>query len=172
MNIQNYDNEGTLWMGDLEYWMNEQFIMNSFFIYGFIPINVKLIIDKRFHKNQNFCFVTFNNLQEANNALFQLNRKKIPNSNSYFKLNLTKKSSENKKIIYVGNLPKKIGENELYRYFKSKYSSVISACVLSNNDKSKGYGFVNFTDETDYQNCLKEMDGKLFNKKKKKKKKK
>ena len=172
MNTQNYDNEGTLWMGDLEYWMNEQFIMNSFFIYGFIPINVKLIIDKRFHKNQNFCFVTFNNLKEANNALFQLNRKKIPNSNSFFKLNLTKKSSENKKIIYVGNLPQKIGENELYRYFKSKYSSVISACVLSNNDKSKGYGFVNFTDETDYQNCLKEMDGKLFNNRKIKVKKK
>ena len=172
MNTGNYDNEGSLWMGDLDYWMDESFIMNSFIQYGFTPINVKLIIDKRFHKNQNFCFVTFNNLKEANNALFQLNRKKIPNSNSYFKLNLTKKSSENKKIIYVGNLPKKIGENELYRYFKSKYSSVISACVLSNNDKSKGYGFVNFTDETDYQNCLKEMDGKLFNNKKIKVKKK
>ena len=172
MNTGNYDNEGSLWMGDLDYWMDESFIMNSFIQYGFTPINVKLIIDKRFHKNQNFCFVTFNNLKEANNALFQLNRKKIPNSNSYFKLNLTKKSSENKKIIYVGNLPQKIGENELYRYFKSKYSSVISACVLSNNDKSKGYGFVNFTDETDYQNCLKEMDGKLFNSKKIKVKKK
>ena len=172
MNTGNYDNEGSLWMGDLDYWMDESFIMNSFIQYGFTPINVKLIIDKRFHKNQNFCFVTFNNLKEANNALFQLNRKKIPNSNSYFKLNLTKKSSENKKIIYVGNLPQKIGENELYRYFKSKYSSVISACVLSNNDKSKGYGFVNFTDETDYQNCLKEMDGKLFNNRKIKVKKK
>ena len=172
MNTGNYDNVGSLWMGDLDYWMDESFIMNSFIQYGFTPINVKLIIDKRFHKNQNFCFVTFNNLKEANNALFQLNRKKIPNSNSFFKLNLTKKSSENKKIIYVGNLPQKIGENELYRYFKSKYSSVISACVLSNNDKSKGYGFVNFTDETDYQNCLKEMDGKLFNNRKIKVKKK
>ena len=30
MNIRNYDNEETLWMGDLEYWMNESFIMNSF----------------------------------------------------------------------------------------------------------------------------------------------
>ena len=98
MDTRNYDNEGTLWMGDLEYWMKEQFIMNSFFIYGFIPINVKLIIDKRFHKNQNFCFVTFNNLQEANNALFRLNRKKIPNPNSFFKLNVTIKSSENKKL--------------------------------------------------------------------------
>ena len=28
MNNRNYDNEGTLWMGDLDYWMNESFIMN------------------------------------------------------------------------------------------------------------------------------------------------
>ena len=161
MDTRNYD-EGTLWMGNLEYWMNESFIMNSFVEYGFTPINIKLIIDKRYHKNHNFCFVTFRNLQEANNALFRLNRKKIPNTNSFFKLNVTKKSSENKKIIYVGNLPKKIGENELYEYFKSKYSSVISTSILSDAGKSKGYGFVNFTKETDYQNCLKEMDGKLL----------
>ena len=161
MDTRNYD-EGTLWMGNLEYWMNESFIMNSFVEYGFTPINIKLIIDKRYHKNHNFCFVTFRNLQEANNALFRLNRKKILNTNSFFKLNVTKKSSENKKIIYVGNLPKKIGENELYEYFKSKYSSVISTSILSDAGKSKGYGFVNFTKETDYQNCLKEMDGKLL----------
>ena len=162
MDTRNYDNEGTLWMGNLEYWMNESFIMNSFVEYGFTPINIKLIIDKRYHKNHNFCFVTFRNLQEANNALFRLNRKKIPNTNSFFKLNVTKKSSENKKIIYVGNLPKKIGDNELYEYFKSKYSSVISSTILSDAGKSKGYGFVNFSKETDYQNCLKEMDGKLL----------
>ena len=163
MNIRNYDNEETLWMGDLEYWMNESFIMNSFIKYGFFPISVKLIIDKRFFKNHNFCFVTFNNVQEANNALFILNRKKIPYTNNFFKLNVTKKSSENKKIIFVGNLSKEIGDKDLYVYFKSKYPSVISASILSDNGKSKGYGFVNFTDEIDYLNCLKEMDGKLFN---------
>ena len=162
MNTRNFDNESTLWMGDLETWMNKSFIMNSFIEYGFIPINVELVIDKRYQKNRNFCFVTFNNLQEANNALFRLNRKIIQNTNSFFKLNVTKKSSENKKIIYVGNLPKKIDDNELYEYFKSKYPSVISASILSDNGQSKGYGFVNFTKETDYQNCLKEMDGKLL----------
>ena len=83
MNIKNYDNEETLWMGDLEYWMNESFIMNSFNKYGFFPINVKLIIDKILFKIHNFCFVTFNNVQEANNALFILNRKKIPYTNSF-----------------------------------------------------------------------------------------
>ena len=63
-------------MGNLEYWMNKSFIMNSFVEYGFIPINIKLIIDKRLQKKHNFCFVTFRNFQEANNVLFRLNRKK------------------------------------------------------------------------------------------------
>jgi len=157
------NNDETLWMGDLESWMNESFIMNSFNEYGFEPINVKLIIDTRANKKQNFCFVKFNTLQEANNALFKLNGKKIPKTNCFFKLNLTKKSSKNQKIIFVGNLPDEIGDNELYLYFKSNYSSVISASIITNEEKSLGYGFVHFTDEDEYQKCLKEMDGKLFN---------
>ena len=67
------NNEETLWMGDIESWMNASFIMNSFIKFGFKPISVKIIIDKRPHKTQNFCFVTFNNLDEANNVLFKLN---------------------------------------------------------------------------------------------------
>ena len=157
------NNEETLWMGDLESWMNESFIMNSFIEIGIIPKSIKLIIDKRPNKNKNFCFITFNNVQEANYALFKLNGKKIPKTRKFFKLNLTRKSSENKKIIFVGNLSNKICDNELYEYFKSKYSSVISATMISYDGKSMGYGFVHFTDEVEYQKCLKEMDGKLLN---------
>jgi len=157
------NNEETLWMGDIESWMNASFIMNSFIKFGFKPISVKIIIDKRPHKTQNFCFVTFNNLEEANNALFKLNGKQIPNTSKFFKLNLTKKSSSNQKIIFVGNLPDQICHNDLYNYFKSKYSSVISASIISDDNISRGYGFVHFTNEVEYQKCLKEMDGKLFN---------
>ena len=102
-------------------------------------------------------------MQEANNVLFKLNGKKIPKTNNYFKLNLTKKSSKNKNIIYVGNLSKNISDNELYDFFKSRYPSVISASIISDDGISRGYGFVHFTDEEEYQNCLKVMDGKYFN---------
>ena len=156
-------NQETLWMGDLEPWMDELFIMNSFFELGFKPQNINIIIDKRIIKNRNFCFVKFRNVEEANNALFKLNGKKIPKTNNYFKLNLTKKSSENQKIIFVGNLSNNISDNELYDFFKSKYSSVISASIISGNGISRGYGFVHFTDKKKYEKCIKEMDGKYFN---------
>ena len=151
--------EEILWMGDIEPWMDESTIMKSFFEFGFKPLSIKIIVDTKINKNRNFGYVKFKNVQEANNALFKLNGKKIPKTNSYFKLNLTKKSSKNKKIIYVGNLSNNISDKELYDFFKSKYSSVISASIISDNGISRGYGFVHFIDEKEYEKCLKEMDG-------------
>jgi len=159
------NSEGTLWMGDIEPWMDESFIIDSFKDYGFKPKNVKLIIDKRFNKFKNFCFVSFNNLKEANDALFNLNAKKIPKTNMFFKLNLTKNNSDNYKNIYVGNLSPKINDIELYNYFKSKYPSVYYASIITDKGISRGYGFVHFSKEEEYQQCLKEMDGTLFHNK-------
>ena len=152
----------TLWMGEIEPWMNESFIKASFNQYGFKPKSVRLITDKRANKYHNFGFITFANLEEANNALFKLNSKKIPNTNMYFKLNLTKNNSKNNKNVYVGNLPRKINDIELFKFFKSKYPSVYYASIIADNGISRGYGFVHFFDEKEYQKCLNEMDGKLF----------
>ena len=155
--------EQSLWMGDVEPWMDESFIMSSFTAFKFKPKSINLIFDGRLNRKKNFCFIIFNNVQEANNALLKLNGKKIPNTNNYFKLNLTKKSSEYQNIIYVGNLSPSINDTQLYKFFKSKYSSVISASVISDNGKSRGYGFVHFTNEKEYEKCLLEMNGRLFN---------
>ena len=153
-------------MGEIEPWMDETFIMNSFIEFGFMPKRVNIILDKRPNHNHNFCFVTFSDSNEANNAMLKLNGKTIPGTKCFFKLNITKKNSQNKKIIFVSNLEDNIGDNELYKFFKSKYYSVISASVISDCGKSRGYGFVHFTDEDDFQNCLEEMNGKLLNNKK------
>ena len=154
-----------LWMGDVEPWMDELFIMNSFIQLGFIPKSIKLIIDKRNDKSKNFCFIYFNTLEEANLALFNLNSKLIPNTNLYFKLNIIKYNTLQKGNIYVGNLSKKINDIELYNYFKSKYPSVYFSSIISDNGISRGYGFVHFANEEEYRKCLKEMDGTLFHNK-------
>ncbi len=161
MNNRNF----ALWMGDLEPWMDELFIMNSFIQLGFIPKSIKLIIDKRNNKSKNFCFVYFNNLEEANLALFNLNSKLIPNTNLYFKLNIIKYNTLQKGNIYVGNLSKKINDIELYNYFKSKYPSVYFSSIIADNGISRGYGFVHFANEEEYRKCLEEMDGTLFHNK-------
>ena len=153
------DIETALWMGDIESWMDESFIIDSFTQFGYKPKKVKLITDKRTNKFRNFCFVTFNKMAEANEALFNLNAKKIPNTNIFFKLNLTKNNTKTKKNAYVGNLPRNMNDIELFNFFKSKYPSVYYASIITDNGISRGYGFVHFSDENEYHRCLNEMDG-------------
>ena len=153
------NSEYSLWMGDIEPWMNESFIMNSFIEYGFRPKNIKLVRDKRFNKLSNYCFVNFNSYQEANNALFKLNTKIIPKTNKYFKLNIAKFNYKFSKNLYVGNLSPKINDIDLFNIFKSKYPSVYYASIITDNGISRGYGFVHFGNEDEYKKSLKEMNG-------------
>ena len=152
--------ENTLWMGDIEPWMTESIIINSFQYFNIYPINVKLIKDKKKKINRTYCFVKFKNIEDVNNALINLNGKKLPSCNINFKLNWADYNSNNiTKIIYVGNLNMNITDNDLYKLFSQKYKSVHHAKVICENGISKGYGFVVFKNEEEYFRCLKEMNG-------------
>ena len=148
----------TLWMGDIEPWMDESFIMNAFNECGFKPNNIIIIKNKMSNRYRNFGFITFDTFQEANNAIFKLNAKLIPQTNIYFKLNLTKNNKKTTKNAYVGNLPPTMNDIDLYNMFKSKYPSVYYASIITDNGISRGYGFVHFQKEEEYKKCLEEMD--------------
>ena len=155
----------TIWMGDIDPWIDESFILDSFINCGFKPESVKLIIDKRKNKCHNFCLINFASLEEAKKALFNLNSKPIPKTNMFFKLNLIK-NGENCNNVYVGNLPLFFNDALLFYFFKSKYQSVYYATVINEKGVSKGYGFVHFSEEEEYKKCLKEMNGFIFGGKK------
>ena len=154
--------ESTLWMGDIEPWMNEEIIMKSFTECGFKPMSIKTIKDKKLNSLKNYCFINFDNMIEANKALIQLNGKKLPNANFNFKLNWANQNSEGNKNLYVGNLSPEIDDIELYNLFKSKYPSVHHASIITDQGISKGFGFVHFSEKEDYDKCLKEMNGFIF----------
>ena len=65
--------------------------------------------------------------------------------------------------IYVGNLPFNIGFAELKEQF-AKFGEVAEATVITNkfSGRSKGFGFVTFTDSTSAEKAIAEMDGKDF----------
>ena len=154
--------ETTLWMGDLESWMNEPFIMSSFQKFGFHPKSIRIIKYKKGNILKSFCYIAFSSFIELNSALLTLNTKKIPNTNYYFKLNLTKYNRIHDQIIYVGNLSLLVTDIELYFFFKSKYPSVYFASIMRDNGISRGYGFVHLGNDEEYNRCLKEMDGVIF----------
>ena len=151
--------ESTLWMGDIEPWMTQEIIMNSFFEYGIKPSSIKMIKDHKLKISKNFCFINFENMVEANNALINLNGKKIPKTEINFRLNWANKHCERNRNLYVGNLPSDLDDIQLFNIFKEKYPSIHHVSIMTDNGESKGYGFIQFINKNDYEKCLKEMDG-------------
>ena len=149
----------TIWMGDIEPKMTEHEIMNFFHKYNIKPQSIKLMKDKATNENKNYCFISFKTIKEANTALFRLNGKKIPGYSAVFRLNWASIRSPVNKSVYVGNLNPKVDDIKLYNLFKKKYPTVQNASVVTNNGVSKGYGFVLFNGEEDYEKCIQEMNG-------------
>ena len=151
--------DNILWMGDIQPWMTEDFILKSFNHYSISPASVKLIHDRETHELKNFCFINFKSIDEANKSILMLNGKSIPRTQIKFRLNWANYYSTFNKSIYVGNLSPDVDDISLYKLFKEKYSSVLHASVVTDKGKSKGFGFILFRGEKDYERCLHEMNG-------------
>ncbi|KAF2206093.1 RNA-binding domain-containing protein [Delitschia confertaspora ATCC 74209] len=161
------DAKTTLWMGELEPWIDENFVRTIWFNMG-EQVNVKMIRDK-FSGNAGYCFVDFSTPAAAAKAL-TLNGQIIPNSNRPFKLNwasgggLADRSRDERGpeySIFVGDLGPEVNEFVLVSLFQNKFPSCKSAKIMSDpvTGMSRGYGFVRFTEESDQQRALTEMQG-------------
>ena len=154
--------DNNLWMGGIQPWMNESFIMQAFNKYNFFPTGIKLIYDRNTKELKNFCFVNFKTIEEANKCLIFLTGKTIPDTQIKFRLNWANYFSTFNKSVYVGNLSSDVDDISLYKLFKDRYPSVHHASVITDKGVSKGFGFILFRGEEDYEKCLKEMNGTLF----------
>lgn len=165
---QSADSKTTLWMGELEPWIDEAFIRSIWFGMG-EQVNVKMIRDKFSGSNAGYCFVDFSSPAAAQKAL-SLNGTMIPNSNRPFKLNwasgggLADRSRDDRGpefSIFVGDLGPEVNEYVLVSLFQGKYPSCKSAKIMTDpiTGLSRGYGFVRFGDEGDQQRALTEMQG-------------
>jgi len=65
--------------------------------------------------------------------------------------------------LYVGNLPFTVQEQELKDLF-SEYSSVSSVQLITDREtgRSKGFGFVEISDDDEASNAIQELNGKDF----------
>ena len=114
-------------------------------------------------------FLIFNNKEDAEKALLELNGKAMPNTtNKTFKLNhasFNSHKSGNDNSIYVCDLSHSVTSERLLSFFKSKYKSVTGAKIIidPSTKLSKGYGFVSFSDEMEKDRAIMEMDGKFLN---------
>ena len=164
----------TLWIGEIEMWMDEEFLEKAFISYN-VPIkSVKIIRDRGTGITLGYGFVELFSHSQAEEVLNQLSDKAVLYDNKTIKLNWASDSAskiacmgslpKNEFTIYVGELDLNIGESELKNYFQKYYSSVLSAKIITDpiNKRSKGYGFVRFSDQNESQRAIAEMNGKII----------
>jgi RNA recognition motif-containing protein len=157
----------TLWMGEMEGWMDENFIKNVCRTVLNEDVQVKVIRDRN-SGNAGYCFVEFATPEAAQKAL-NLNGTPVPNSTRVFKLNwasggglVDRRDDRGPEYsIFVGDLGPEVNEFVLVSLFQSRFPSCKSAKIMTDamTGQSRGYGFVRFSDEQDQQRALVEMQG-------------
>ena len=93
----------SLWIGEIENWMDEKYISNNFLHYGYKVKGVKIIRYKNTKIVVGYGFVEFTTPELAKEVLQNLNGKLIPNSQKTFKLNSATYSAG--KVASMGNFP-------------------------------------------------------------------
>lgn len=162
----------SLWIGEIENWMDETFIEKAFLNYN-VPIkSVKIIRDRAKGVTLGYGFVEFFSHSQAEKVLEELNDRALLYNDKTIKLNWASDSAskaacmgslpKNEFTIYVGELNLEVTEDELKDFFHQFYPSVLGAKIIIDpiNKNSKGYGFVRFSEKEESQRAILEMNGK------------
>ncbi|VAI87542.1 unnamed protein product [Triticum turgidum subsp. durum] len=156
----------TLWIGDLQYWMDENYVYNCFASTGEVQ-SVKLIRDKQTGQLQGYGFIEFTSHAGAERALQTFNGAMMPNVEMAYRLNWAtageKRDDGADYTIFVGDLAADVTDYVLQETFRVQYPSVKGAKVVTDKltMRPKGYGFVKFGDPTEQTRAMTEMNGML-----------
>ncbi|KAG2229579.1 hypothetical protein BDF21DRAFT_383431 [Thamnidium elegans] len=158
----------TLWMGELESWMDEQYIQQLWFNLN-EKVMVKVIRDKITGISAGYAFVDFSTAASARLVMSRYNGVLMSNSLKQFKLNWAsggglidrREDRQPEYSIFVGDLSPEITEINLLSVFRTRYISCKSAKIMTDprTRMTRGYGFVRFTEFMDQQRALIEMQG-------------
>ncbi|KAL9458742.1 hypothetical protein AB3S75_007584 [Citrus x aurantiifolia] len=157
----------TLWIGDLQYWFDENYLSSCFAHTGEV-VSIKIIRNKITGQPEGYGFVEFVSHAAAERVLQTYNGTPMPGTEQNFRLNWASFGIGEKRpdagpehSIFVGDLAPDVTDYLLQETFRSQYPSVRGAKVVTdpNTGRSKGYGFVKFLDENERNRAMTEMNG-------------
>ncbi|XP_059664805.1 polyadenylate-binding protein RBP45-like [Cornus florida] len=157
----------SLWIGDLQYWMDENYLYTCFAQTGEIA-SVKVIRNKQSGQPEGYGFLEFTTRAAAERVLLTYNGTPMPSAEQNFRLNWATLGAGEKRAddtpdytIFVGDLAADVSDYILQETFKAHYPSIKGAKVVSDRvtGRSKGYGFVRFADESEQLRAMTEMNG-------------
>ncbi|KAK9136077.1 hypothetical protein Syun_015407 [Stephania yunnanensis] len=158
----------TVWVGDLQYWMDENYLNGCFAQTGEQIKSIKVIRNKQTGQSECYGFVEFFSHAAAEKVLQSLNGSAMPTTDQPFRLNWASFSTGERRSdagsdhsIFVGDLAPDVTDILLQETFSNRYSSVKGAKVVmdANTGHSKGYGFVRFGDDNERSRAIAEMNG-------------
>jgi RNA recognition motif-containing protein len=164
---QNHEEVKTLWVGDLQYWVEESYLHNCFAHTGEVQ-SVKIIRNKQTGYSEGYGFVEFISHASAEKVLQAYNGTLMPNTEQPFRLNWAsfgigerRPEAGPEHSIFVGDLAPDVTDYMLQETFRTRYPSVKGAKVVTdaNTGRSKGYGFVRFGEEMERNRAMSEMNG-------------
>ncbi|KAL8527523.1 hypothetical protein ACS0TY_005389 [Phlomoides rotata] len=157
----------TLWIGDLPYWADENYLRVWFSHTGEV-LSIKVIRNKITGVPEGYGFVEFTSHQVAESILQSYNGTQVPGTDILFRLNWASSGIGERRAdggpehsIFVGDLAPDVTDYLLQETFRVSYPSVRGAKVVTdpNTGRSKGYGFVKFIDEMERNRAMVEMNG-------------
>jgi len=125
--------EGALWIGGLEPYMDEEFLLQAMRSSGEDNIlSIKVIKNKFTGGVAGYGFINFPSDSIALTAMHKLNGKMIPNSRPPARYKLNHNSNrilpgEKNYSIWVGDLSPEIDDLMLYKFFSARFQTIISA---------------------------------------------
>ncbi|KAI5072943.1 hypothetical protein GOP47_0013049 [Adiantum capillus-veneris] len=157
----------TLWIGDLQYWMEENYI-HSCFAHTNEVVSVKIIRNKLTGQSEGYGFIELTSHGAAEKVLHSYGGTQMPQTEQMFRLNWASFGMGDKRgevgpdhSIFVGDLAPDVTDYILQETFRLRYPSVRGAKVVMDviSQRSKGYGFVRFGDESEKTRAMTEMNG-------------
>ncbi|KAM6920734.1 tRNA selenocysteine 1-associated protein 1-like isoform 1-T1 [Lycodopsis pacificus] len=175
-----FNRQTSLWMGDLDPYMDENFIKQAFSAMGESPFGVKIITHRITGGSAGYCFVELADEASVDRCVQRLNGKLVPGSNPprKFKLNyatygkrpeagitgsdITPNTRLPEFSVFVGDLASEVDDFQLHQVFK-KYLSCKGAKVVTDQyGYSRGYGFVKFGEEGEQKKAIEECQGTML----------
>ncbi|KAI3972192.1 hypothetical protein MKW92_052229 [Papaver armeniacum] len=153
----------TIWVGDLHYWMEENYLHSCFAHIGEVAC-IK-VIRKQTRESKGYGFVEFYTRAAAEKVLQTYNGSAMPNAEQPFRVNWASFRMGSRRCsdrsIFVGNLASDVTDTLLLETFATIYPSAKGAKVVidANTGRSKGYGFVRFGDDNEMTRAITEMNG-------------
>ncbi|TRY95975.1 hypothetical protein DNTS_026800 [Danionella cerebrum] len=156
----------SLWMGNLEPSMDEDFINRAFAHMGETVVKVRVIRDKITGRSAGYGFVEMTDETSVERCLRKVNGKPLPGAAPPKRFKLSRatygKVGDNSSTfnLFVSDLTPDVDDGMLYEFFHFHFPSCCSGkIILDTSGYSKCCGFVSFESEVEQRRALVKLQG-------------